>query len=128
MVGAQCPRKIADSRLPEKYRASEMRMEIYNLESDHRSLQEVRSTCPKKWKPPQGGLIREAARRSSERRGRSPASTRAPPLSASGSSIVEEQLPMRASPWLPRWPFSHRCRLVWVATPSCCSTRPRAGG
>jgi hypothetical protein len=28
MVGAHRPTKIADSRLPEKYRASEMRMEI----------------------------------------------------------------------------------------------------
>src|SRR5918994_5681281 len=99
-----------------------------NCKSDHRPLQEVRSTCPEKWKLPQGGPIGEAARRSSGRRGLSPASTRVPPLSASASSIVEEQLPTRASAWPPRWPFSHRCRLVWAATPSCCPTRPRAGG
>jgi len=31
MVGAQSPTKIADSRFPEKYRASEMRVEFYKL-------------------------------------------------------------------------------------------------
>ena len=60
-------------------------------------------------------------------RGRSPVSTRAPPLSASASSIVEGQPPTRVSPWPLRWPFSHRCRLAWGATPSCCCTKSQRG-
>src|SRR5918995_4029185 len=129
--GEQCPTHVDSFAAVHELPPVSLLAPIYplypyiNCKSDHRSLQEVCSTCPEDLKPSQGGLIREAARRSSGRGGLSPASTRAPPWPASALSMPAEPPPMHASRWPPRWPFSHRCRREWVATHSCCTTRPR---